>query len=284
LLLSVAGGAAGLLTAKWGVKLLVAMSPAGIARIEESNVDGRVFGFTCVVVVFVGLIAGIFPAPQASKADVNETLKAQSTAAAARSGHDSRQRALPALMIAELAMALILLVGAGLMIKSFMRLLDVPKGFNPDGLFTLLLRPGYDKYPQGSPQHIAYYQEALARVQALPGVESACLTSFLPLTGPTVRIILQIVGFDRSTALPDDSARRLRRPCARYRSGRNLRCYLIRRQPAHAGNRHSDGLGRANRRCIANGDMAGNTVDARRRNIGAGGGARHDASHAESAL
>src|SRR5262249_14577501 len=128
------------------------------------------------------------------KTDVNETLKAQSTAVGARSGQDGMRRALPALMIAEIAMALILLVGAGLMIKSFIRLLDVPKGFNPDGLLTLLLRPSDDKYPQGSPQRVAYYQEALARVQALSGVQSACLTSFLPLTGPTVRMILQIEG------------------------------------------------------------------------------------------
>jgi putative ABC transport system permease protein len=191
LLLSIVGGVAGLLAAKWGVKLLVAMSPSGIARINESDVDGRVFGFTCAIAVLTGLIAGLFPALQALKTDVNETLKAQS---AARSGQDGMRRALPALMIAELAMALILLVGAGLMIKSFIRLLDVPKGFNPDGLWTLLLRPSYDKYPQGSPQRIAYYQEALARVQALPGVQSACLTSFLPLTGPTVRMILQIEG------------------------------------------------------------------------------------------
>ncbi|MGH9936798.1 MAG: ABC transporter permease, partial [Blastocatellia bacterium] len=188
LLLSFAGGAAGLLAAKWGVKLLVAMSPGGIARIEESGVDGRVLGFACVVVVLTGLLAGVFPALQASKTDLNETLKAQS---AARSGQGGMRRALPALMIAELAMALVLLVGAGLMIKSFIRLLDVPKGFNPDGLFTLFLRPSYDKYPPGSPQRVAYYQEALARVQALPGVQSACLTSFLPLTGPTVRLILQ---------------------------------------------------------------------------------------------
>jgi putative ABC transport system permease protein len=194
LLLSTAGGVAGLLAAKWGVKLLVAMSPSGIARINESGVDGRVFGFTCAVAVLTGLIAGLFPALHASKTDVNETLKARSTAGGARSGQDRMRRALPALMIAELAMALILLVGAGLMVKSFMRLLDVPKGFNPDGLLTLLLRPGYGKYPQGSPQRVAYYQEALAHVRALPGVESACLTSFLPLTGPTVRIILQIEG------------------------------------------------------------------------------------------
>jgi putative ABC transport system permease protein len=188
LLLSVAGGAAGLLAAKWGVKLLVAMSPDGIARIEESGLDGRVFGFTCAVAVLTGLIAGVFPALQASKADVNETLKAQS---AARSGQGGMRRALSALMIAELAMALVLLVGAGLMIKSFIRLMDVPKGFNPDGLLTLLLRPGHDKYPPGSPQRAAYYQESLTRVQALPGVQSACLTSFLPLTGPSVRLILE---------------------------------------------------------------------------------------------
>ncbi|MBO0863071.1 MAG: ABC transporter permease, partial [Chloracidobacterium sp.] len=194
LLLSTGGGVAGLLAAKWGVKLLVAMSPSGIARINESGVDGRVFGFTCAVVALTGLIAGLIPALHASKTDVNETLKAQSTAGGARSRRDGMRRALPALMIAELAMALVLLVGAGLMTKSFIRLLDVPKGFNPDGLLTLLLRPTYNKYPQGSPQRIAYFREALARVRALPGVESACLTSFLPLTGPTVRMFLQIEG------------------------------------------------------------------------------------------
>ncbi|MBO0695903.1 MAG: ABC transporter permease [Verrucomicrobia bacterium] len=76
LLLSVAGGAAGLLAAKWGVRLLVALSPTGIARIEETSVDGRVLGFTCVVVLLTGLMAGLFPALQASKVDVNETLEA----------------------------------------------------------------------------------------------------------------------------------------------------------------------------------------------------------------
>jgi putative ABC transport system permease protein len=197
LLLSLLGGGAGLLAAKWGVKLLVAMSHGGIARIEESGVDGRVLGFTCTVVVFVGLIAGVFPALQASRADVNETLKAQSTAAGARSGHGSRQRALPALMIAEFALALVLLVGAGLMIKSFLRLLDVPKGFNPDGVLTLTLSPSGAKYPPASPQRIAYFQESLARVQALPGVRSAGLTDFLPLTGPFLLRPLQIEGRPR---------------------------------------------------------------------------------------
>jgi predicted permease len=186
LLLSVAGGTVGLLAAKWGVKLLMAMSPAGIARIQESNpsslLDGRVLGFTCGLVVLVGLIAGIIPAIQASKTDLNETLKAQS---GVRSGQGGARRMLSALMITELMFALVLLAGAGLMIKSFLRLLAVPKGFSPDGVLTLELNPSLAKYPTQSPQRSAYYQEALDRVQTLPGIQSASLASSLPLVGPT---------------------------------------------------------------------------------------------------
>ena len=204
LLLSLAGGAAGLLAANWGVKLLVTMSPAGIARIEESGVDGRVLGFTCMVMALVGLITGIFPALQASKTDVNETLKLQSTAGGAQSGHGKGQRAIPALVIVELALVLVLLVGAGLMIKSFLRLLAVPKGFNPNGVLTLeLSRVSRAKYPMGSPQRRAYFQEVLARVQSLPGIQSAGLTGFLPLTGSnlSVNITETRLGFEQKSSV-----------------------------------------------------------------------------------
>jgi putative ABC transport system permease protein len=180
LLLSLAGGAAGLLVATWGVKLLVKMSPGGIARIDESGLDGRALCFTCVVVALVGLVAGVIPALHASKTSVNETLKAQFTA---RVGRPGARRSLQALMIGEVALTLVLLVGAGLMIKSFFRLLAVPKGFNPDNVLTLVLSPSFAKYPPGSPQRRAYFQESLTRVQTLPGVQSASLTSFLPLAG-----------------------------------------------------------------------------------------------------
>jgi putative ABC transport system permease protein len=188
LLLSALGGAAGLLAARWGVKLLVAMSPAGIARIQESEVEGRALGFTCVVVVLTGLIAGAFPALQASKTDVNETLKKQP---GARSGQGGARLALSTLMIAELALALVLLTGAGLMIKSFLRLLAVPRGFNPDGVLTLTLTlsPGAAKHPWQSLQPGAYSQKWLDRVRALPGIQSAALASALPLAGPTRRLI-----------------------------------------------------------------------------------------------
>jgi putative ABC transport system permease protein len=167
----------------------VALSPAGIARIQESDVDGRVLGFTCGVVVLTSLIVGIFPALQASKADVGETLKAQSTAWEVRSGQGGARQALSALMITELALALVLLIGAGLMSKSFLRLLAVPGGFNPDGVLTLSLSPSGTKYPWQSPQRSAYFQEALDLVRALPGVRSAGLASSLPLAGPTRQLI-----------------------------------------------------------------------------------------------
>jgi putative ABC transport system permease protein len=190
LLLSLVGGLAGLLLARWGVKLLVAFSPHWIARIGESRVDGRVLGFTCGVVALTSLLAGLFPALQASRTDVNETLKAQSSAAGKRGG----RRAMPALMITEIALSLVLLLGAGLMIKSFLRLLAVPKGFNSDGVLMLTLTPGAAKYPPRSPQRDAYYREVLARVQALPGIQSAGLASSTPLEGAISLAQLQIEG------------------------------------------------------------------------------------------
>ncbi|MBO0861124.1 MAG: ABC transporter permease [Chloracidobacterium sp.] len=190
LLLSVAGGIAGLLAAKWGVKLIVAFSPDWIARVGESRVDVRALGFTCLVALFASLLAGLLPALQASKPDVNETLKAQSSAAGKRGG----RRAMPVLMVTELALSLVLLAGAGLMIKSFLRLLAVPKGFNPDGVLMLTLSPSQSKYPPQSPQRDAYYREVLARVHALPGIESVGLAGKTPLEGGLMIAQLQIEG------------------------------------------------------------------------------------------
>jgi putative ABC transport system permease protein len=191
LLLSFAGGVAGLLAATWGVKLLVKMNPGNIARLDESVVDGRVLAFTCAVAALVGLLAGILPALQASKTDVNGTLKAQSISGTfVRSG----PRTLPALMIAGLALTLVLTVGAGLLIRSFLQMVAVPKGFNPDGVLTLELAPNLSKYPWDGPQREAYFQELLARVQALPGIQSAGLTSFLPLAMPELAAPIQVEG------------------------------------------------------------------------------------------
>ena len=203
LLLSLMGGLAGLLLATLGVKLLVAMSPAGIAPIKESGVDGYTIGFACMVVLLTIILTGLLPALHASKTDVNEMLKAQPTARSVR--HNVRH-ALPALMVAEVALTLVLLIGAGLMIKSFLRLLAVPKGFNPAGVLTMELSPSAAKYPSSSHRR-AYNQELLTRVQSLPGVRSAGLTSFLPLTGTTRVMPLKVEGrapFDSGKIVPVD--------------------------------------------------------------------------------
>jgi putative ABC transport system permease protein len=197
LLLSLLGGAAGLLVAKWFIELLLAMNAGRIVRIAETSVDGRVLGFTCAIILLTGLMAGLFPALQAAKTDLIETLKAQSTAGGARAayaGGGGVRRMLPALMIAEIALALVLLVGAGLIINSFLRLLAVPKGFDPDGVLTLtLVAPHHTKYPMGSPQRDAYFRESLARVHDLPGVQSAALGT-LPLVGSYFPFPLRIEG------------------------------------------------------------------------------------------
>jgi putative ABC transport system permease protein len=186
-----------------GVKLLVAMSPAGIAPIKGCGVDGYTVGFACVVVFLTIILTGLLPALHASKTDVNEMLKAQPSAGSVR--HNVRY-ALPALMVTEVALTLVLLVGAGLMIKSFLRLLAVPKGFNPAGVLTMELSPSAAKYPRSSHRR-AYNQELLTRVQALPGVRSAGLTSFLPLTGTTRVMPLKVEGrapFDSEKIVPVD--------------------------------------------------------------------------------
>jgi putative ABC transport system permease protein len=191
LMLSFLGGLVGLLVAIWGVKLLVKMNPDNIARLEESVVDGRALVFTCAVAVIVGLLTGILPALRTSKTDVNGTLKAQSVSwAFVRSG----RRTLPALMVAELALTLVLTVGAGLLVRSFLQMVAVPKGFNPDGVLTLQLSPNLSKYPWDEPRREAYFQELLARVQALPGIQSAGLTSFLPLAMPSMAAPIQVEG------------------------------------------------------------------------------------------
>src|SRR5262249_31771593 len=117
-------------------------------------------------------------------------LKAQSGTGSKRG---QARRALPALMITELALALVLLVGAGLMVKSFLRLMAVPKGFDTDGVLTLFILPNIAQYLPFSPQRPAYFQEVIARVRRLPGIQSASLGG-LPLGGPTGRMNLQIEG------------------------------------------------------------------------------------------
>jgi putative ABC transport system permease protein len=177
-LLAAVGGIAGLVLAYWGVKLLVAFSPKNIPRLDEVTLDGRVLGFTLLVSLLTGVIFGLLPALQASKPDLNETLKEGGRSAAGA----VRSRVRNIFVIAEVALSLVLLIGAGLMIKSFVRLQDVNPGFDPDRLLTMrLLLPG-SKYREEQ-QRVAFYQQLEERLKGLPGVQSVGAINWLPLSG-----------------------------------------------------------------------------------------------------
>jgi putative ABC transport system permease protein len=177
LLLSLAGGTAGLLLALWGVDLLVAFGPADLPRVKEVAVDGRVLGFTLAVSLLTGLVFGLVPALQSSRPALNETLKEGGRSATGGAG---RRRVRSLLVVTEVTLSLVLLVGAGLLLKSFFRLRAVNPGFNPQNVLSMQLDLTGPNYQKGS-QVIPFQARLLERVRALPGVESAATASFVPI-------------------------------------------------------------------------------------------------------
>ncbi|HZN12569.1 MAG TPA: ABC transporter permease, partial [Blastocatellia bacterium] len=177
LLLALLGGGLGLLLARWGVRLILAVSPDSIPRAREIGLDGRVLGFTLLVSLLTGVIFGLVPAWQASKPDLNETLK---DAGRGSTGGLRRQRFRSALVVAEVALALVLLVGGGLLIRSFYRLQQVNPGFRPERLLTFQVALPSAKYSEDQPR-INFYNQTLERLGALPGVESVGAATGLPL-------------------------------------------------------------------------------------------------------
>jgi putative ABC transport system permease protein len=179
LLLSGLGGALGLLLAGLGVQALLALSPSDLPLIYAIHVDPWVLGFTVLISGITGVGLGLVPAFKTSTLDLNHSLKECSCS----TGHSMRQNRLRSiLLVAEVALAMVLLAGAGLMIQSFVRLEEVNPGFNPDHLLTLQLTLAGPKYPKEQ-QQAAFFHEVLQRIRTLPGVVSSGATSALPLTG-----------------------------------------------------------------------------------------------------
>jgi putative ABC transport system permease protein len=175
ILLSFFGGEFGLLLASWGVKLIIALSPNIIPRSREIGLDNRVLAFTVAVSLLTGIIFGLVPALQMSKPDLNETLKD-----AGRGSTGRRHVLRSALVVAEVALTLVLLVGAGLMIRSFYRLQQVDPGFNYDNLLTFNISLPQKKYPDDA-QKINFYDQLTEKIRALPGVQTVGIASGLPL-------------------------------------------------------------------------------------------------------
>lgn len=179
LLLSIAGGALGVILASWGVRLLLLFSSDKLPRVAEIHVDSRVLWFTLGVSLLTGLLFGLVPALQVSKPDLNESLKESGRSAM---GGRHRQRARNLLVISEVALSLVLLVGAGLLAKSFVRLQSVNAGFTPDHLLTATLELPRGKYEDNA-QMSQFFKQVVERSARLPGVEAAAAISHLPLTG-----------------------------------------------------------------------------------------------------
>jgi putative ABC transport system permease protein len=179
LLLAVIGGAAGLLLSYWLVDLLVSFSPQGAPRLDEIGIDRRALGYTMAITVLTGLLFGAAPVWQLFKADLNHSLR---DSGKGLQGARSGRRALSALVVAETALALMLLVGAGLLSRSFIRLQRVDQGFNPRNVLTAVVTLPQAVYPERN-QIASFYDQLLERVGTLPGVQSSAAVSSLPLTG-----------------------------------------------------------------------------------------------------
>ncbi|HEU0179807.1 MAG TPA: ABC transporter permease [Blastocatellia bacterium] len=178
MLLGFMGGALGWGLALWGLDLLLAAIPIDFPFWMKFNLDGRVLGFTAGVTLLTGLIFGAAPALQASKVDLNEALKEGARSASGAGRH----RTLRSLVVAEMALSLILLIGAGLMMSSFMRLQHTNPGLNPNNLLTARVELPEAKY--NTPEKLqAFFKDLLERVSALPGVQAAGAVSRLPLAG-----------------------------------------------------------------------------------------------------
>jgi putative ABC transport system permease protein len=177
-LLALGGGGFGLLAASWGTRVIEAIGAQLIPWLGHVQMDARILAFTFAMSVVTGIIFGLAPALRASRPDLNESLKE-----GARSGAGaSRSRVRSFLVVAEVALSLILLVGAGLLIKSVVRLRGVDPGFDSQNVATMDVWLPTAKYPKGDDQH-SFYARLAERVSQLPGVEAAGVTSVLPVSG-----------------------------------------------------------------------------------------------------
>jgi putative ABC transport system permease protein len=176
-LLAIMGAVLGLVLAHWGLKLLVAANPHNIPRLGEISIDARVLCFTLALSVLTGILFGLAPALKSSKADLNETLK---EAGATGIGSFRRQYLRNVLVGSEAALALVLLIGAGLLINSLTRLLNVDPGFDTKNVLTMQVSLPQSRYPQGR-QVAEFFSRLAERIEMLPGVQGAGAIPLLPL-------------------------------------------------------------------------------------------------------
>jgi putative ABC transport system permease protein len=177
LLLSTIGGALGMIVAQFGILALIALSPAGLPRLGAIHLDAAVFGFGLAVTTLIGLVVGLIPALDASRSDIH--LRLQQSSGRTAGGHQLTRRVL---VVAEVALALVLLVGAGLLLRSLQQLFSIAPGFDPSDVLTLQVQTSGHRFADDRITHrfFAQAQEAVLRV---PGVTDAAFTNQLPMSG-----------------------------------------------------------------------------------------------------
>jgi predicted permease len=192
-LLALIGGAGGLLLAYWMVKGLIALNPPDVPRLAQVNLDGRVLAFTFLTTVLVGIIFGLAPALHASKPDLNSALK--ECALSTKGGrHWLRRFGMRDLMVvAQTALAIVLLAGSGLLIKSFIKLRNVELGFTPSNAIMMMMSPPFNRF--SNDRHVMdYYQQLLDALKAMPGVDFAAVTTGVPTGGAYMNVPVLIAG------------------------------------------------------------------------------------------
>lgn len=189
-LLALLGGAFGILLAQWALPVLLSLSPSEIGEFGGIGLNGQVLGFSLLASILTGTLFGLAPALFASRSNPNESLREGE-----RGSSVGKSPARSVLIAAEIALSLVLLVGAGLMMKSFVRLTQVNPGFNPDHLliFNIGLSPSADTARQTS-----FYQEVVERLKSLPGVRSVGAVSRLPLAGGNSSRSFNVLGDQQS--------------------------------------------------------------------------------------
>ena len=180
LLLSLLGTVLGLLVAWWGIGALVRISPRDLVNLQNVGINTTVLAWTLGVTLLTSVLFGIMPALEATRLNLNDALKEGGKGADAQGSRSRRLRGV--LVVGEVALALMLLVGAGLLVKSFTQLRRIDTGFETENMLTMVLRLPASKYKE-DPQYVNFFRQALDRIRAIPGVRSAGIVNYLPLYG-----------------------------------------------------------------------------------------------------
>ena len=190
IVLSFLGGLVGLGLSIWVVSLFVKLSPGDIPRLDEASVDLRLLSFTFLVSMLTGLAFGLWPALHATTGSLNQSLKETGSKASEGKRH---RRSRNALIVTELALAQVLLIGAGLLIVSYIRASQIDPGFNPDHVLSAKIAPSAKKYPDPK-SRVQFYSQVIEQLRTLPGISSVGMVMNLPLSGASMNRGFKVEG------------------------------------------------------------------------------------------